>query len=382
MALGICKHFGVCGGCSTAGISYRQELAAKQAFIQERFQQFEAPILPIIPCDFPWSYRNKMEFSFSQTKEGFHFLGLMMKQGRGKVVTLDECHLVDSWFIQVLTEVKKWWGKTAFEAYYPFKDRGHFRTLTLRKTKERMVILTVSGNPAFTMPQEALFSFVEAIKHLSDSIILRVQYIAKKTPTRFEETILYGKSHIEEVLFDGKRNLRFTIKPSSFFQPNSKQAEKIYNKSVEIACLDKNETVFDLYCGTGAIGIFASFYVKNVTGIELNCDACLDAKENIEKNEVFNMKIFEGDVGEVLREDEKKETVFIDPPRAGLCPLTIKKLLKLLPKKIIYISCNPLTQEQNVKDLLKGGYKLGVIQPVDQFPHTPHIENIVALVSS
>lgn len=379
MTLGRCKHFGSCGGCSTAGISYAQELATKQKSIQEKFESFAAPILPIIPCNFPWNYRNKMEFSFSQTKEGKHFLGLMMRSGRGKVITLNECYLVEQWFIEVLELFKKWWDKSPFDAYYPFKDTGIFRTLTLRKTLEKMVILTVSGNPSFQLPQEALAAIVELLRPLCDSLILRVQYIAKKTPTRFEERILYGKGHIVEELIDAERKLCFTIKPSSFFQPNSRQAEKIYRIACAMAALEHDELVFDLYCGTGAIGIFASPFVKKVIGIELNHDACLDARANITKNGITNMEVFEGDVGQVLGENERATTVFVDPPRSGLCPLTIKKLLKLRPKKIIYISCNPNTQEQNVKDFLNNGYRVRVVQPVDQFPHTPHIENIVAL---
>jgi len=368
-----CKHFGVCGGCRLQHLPYEAQLVQKEAFVKKCFGMSVAPILASDPF---WHYRNKMEFSFAQSKKGEKFLGLMKQ--RGRVENLEECHLTHTWFLEILKKVRDWWQATNVNAYYPPTNEGLLRTLILRegmRTGEKMVLLTVSEAP---FEPRDLKTFIEAVGNV-DALILRRQIIKKKTPTRFEEILLKGKNHIHERLQDNSGHFyTFRIRGASFFQPNTFQAEKLYQKAIACAELNKNESVLDLYCGTGSLGIFASRFTSKVLGIEIVPEAVEDARFNLETNAISNMEIIEGDVGEQLAKvSYPNAIVFVDPPRAGLGPKTISHLLILQPKKIVYVSCNPVSQSADCAALL--GYEVSTIQPFDQFPHTPHIENIALL---
>lgn len=369
-----CQHFKKCGGCKYQHIPYDEQLEQKRAFVRSLFDQ---EVDPIVACDHPWHYRNKMEFSFSQDKKGNKFLGLFAK--RGRVENLEQCELTSSWFIEVLENVRSWWEDTEVTAYHPPKDMGSLRTLTLREgiyTGEKMVVLTVSGHPDFALSEEDLTEFTDAVGE-ADSILLRTQYIAKKTPTRFEERVLKGKATITEKMHDAEgQPYTFRIRAASFFQPNTKQAETLYQLALECADLHPDEIVYDLYCGTGTLGIFASKHVKKVVGIELVSDAVEDAQVNLACNDVTNMDVLCGDVGKMTLQ-EKPTTIIVDPPRAGLSAEAIKHLLDLAPEKIVYVSCNPVSQATNCEQL--EGYVVERLIPVDQFPHTPHVENIALL---
>jgi 23S rRNA (uracil1939-C5)-methyltransferase len=355
-------------------MSYRDQLAAKEALIAALFQQ---EVHPILPMSTPWYYRNKMEFSFSQSKKGERFLGLMKK--RGKVEDLKECHLTHNWFMETLRILRSWWESTGIEAYHPFRNQGILRTVTLRegvRTGEKLIMLTVA-EPALTKEEQA--SLVNALPGI-ETIILRRQIIQKKVPTFFEEKILKGSGYIHECLFSAKRRqFFFRIRGPSFFQPNTLQAEAIYKKALECAQLKGHERVLDLYCGIGSIGIFASDQAAQVVGIEIVPEAIDDLRANLALNQVTNMEVILGDVGEKLASlSFLPDVVFVDPPRAGLGCKTIAHLLALQPKKIVYISCNPSTQAADCQKL-SAVYKIASLQPIDQFPHTPHIENIALL---
>lgn len=371
-----CPHFGQCGGCKYQHISYDEQLVQKEAFVRTLFEQETDPILA---CDPPWQYRNKMEYSFSQARSGEKFLGLMRK--RGRVENLEACHLASPWFIDVLERVRAWFVESGLDAYYPPADLGSLRTLTVRegvRTSEKMVFLTVSGNPDFSLSERHIQDFIDAVGEV-DSLLLRTQFIAKKTPTRFEERLLFGKEAIHEKMFDPKGNAyTFRIRAASFFQPNTLQAEALYGLALECADLREDEIVFDLYCGTGTLGIFSSKYVRKVWGVEIVPEAVEDAQENLMLNSVPNMEISVGDVGKSVPQ-ERPSTVIVDPPRAGLSSEAIKYLISLQPEKILYISCNPATQAENCKRLEAAGYRIKRLIPVDQFPHTPHVENIAFL---
>ncbi len=373
-----CPHFGFCGGCKYQHVAYDEQLAQKQTYIATLFNREVSDIVASEPF---WRYRNKMEFSFSQARSGEKFLGLM--RGRGRVENLESCWLTSFWFMEALSFVRQWWESTNIRAYYPPKDEGTLRTLTLREgvyTGEKMAILTISGRNEYALSQKEVEEFKETLQGV-DTVVLRKQIIAKKCPTRFEQTLLKGEGRIRENLHgqDG-RVWTFSIRSDSFFQPNTRSAETLYQLALESAKLDPNDCVLDLYCGTGTLGIFASSLVKEVIGIELNSDAVADAKYNFELNGVQNMRVIEGDVGEVLGElDFSANVVIVDPPRVGLGKEALKHLMELYPSKIIYISCNPVTQTAECNTLCERGYDIVSIQPVDQFPHTPHIENIVLL---
>lgn len=367
-----CVHFKICGGCKTQDVPYEEQLHQKQVFVSSCFEQ---ATLPIIPCEPDWHYRNKMEYSFSQDRQGNKYLGLMKQ--RGRVENLYECFLTPPWFIQTLIHVRSWWEKSALTAYFPPKNSGTLRTLTLRGgvyTKEKMAILTTSEEP---IDQELLSELVKLLPEM-DSIILRKQIVKKKTPTRFEQQLLKGPGVIHEKLhhLDGQ-SLTFRVRPASFFQPCTTQAEKLYRKVLEMGDFSPEETVFDLYCGTGTLGMFVSHAVKQVIGVELVPDAVEDAHVNLHLNKISNVEVLGGDVAAILPTlPLKPSTVIVDPPRAGLGEKAIQILRTLAPKKIVYVSCNPASQ---AADCQKLGYHVSALQPVDQFPHTPHVENIALL---
>lgn len=400
-----CIHFATCGGCRWQHFSYEDQLVNKEAYIKDCFSSLLAPDLtfyPISRCETPWEYRNKMEFSFSENQAGDKFLGLMIDSSKGKVLNLTECHLVHEWFIDALKAVREWWKESNLEAYHPYKNTGTLRTLTLReglRSGDRQAMLTVSGDPKYAIHKKQISDFVQALhkaaapKENPDNfgIFVRIQQTAKGRPTEFFEMPVDGPDTIEEILHiqgaEGQHteSLKFGISPSAFFQPNTHQAEKIYSFVLQLAKIPQDAVVYDLYCGTGTLGICLAKHVKQVIGVELSRESAHDAKENIKLNGITNMKIISGSVGEVLAQLQNQseipppDVVVVDPPRAGLDPQSIRLLLTLKPSTLVYVSCNPSTQASNVHELINGGYKLECLQPVDQFPQTVHVENIAIL---
>ncbi len=395
-----CFHAPECGGCAFQAMGYPAQLKEKQAFVEKLFVPFivaHTDARSIIASDNLWRYRNKMEFSFSQNRAGERFLGLMIAGSKGKVFNLSECHLVNPWFIDVLKRVRAWWEQAGVEAYR-MNDTGSLRTMIVRegtRTGDKMVMLTVSGNPDYALKQPQLQGFIRAVKqaipfeqHERLSIFLRIQQIKKGSPTQFFEMHLHGPDHITEKLNidTGGRpaELQFKISPTSFFQPNTFQAERLYSTALQLVSMKKRH-VLDLYAGTATLGLVMALESDAVTSIELNPHALFDAQSNQEVNRIANIRLICGDVGKVLAEQMvlpdfiPPDLVIVDPPRAGLDSAAIRHILSLKPEEILYISCNPVSQVANVQEIVNAGYTLDVIQPVDQFPHTPHIENIVLL---
>ena len=377
----LCKHFPACGGCTSQDTPYDHQLQAKQAVIESLYPA--SKVLPIIPCQYPWHYRNKMEFSFSQNKAGDRFLGLILRKSRGRVFNLEECLIAPDGYAQMLSRVRTWWESTNLRAFNFRSAEGTLRTFTLRqarRTGQRMAILTVSGDPRFAITQTQLSQFIEAIDDGSISIFLQIHQAIKGQPTQFYEMHLKRPAHIVEEITLNNQLFQFKISPTSFFQPNTDQAEKLYQTALNFPSLTKGSCVYDLYCGTATLGILCAPRVKQVIGIELNPHAIFDGKMNAEINNLSNIELFRGDVAQVLAKETlpAPDLVILDPPRAGLDPPALDLLRKLSPPQILYISCNPKTQAQNILEL--PDYQIVHLQPVDQFPHTPHIENIVYMI--
>lgn len=395
-----CQHAPLCGGCSLQQMRYEAQLQEKETKVRQLFSKEISPEVfqPILPCEDPWAYRNKMEFSFSQNRAGDLFLGLMIAGSKGKVLDLKECAIVSPWFSAVLESIRNWWRASQLQAYR-MNDTGSLRTLTVREGKksgDKMVMLTVSGNPDYALSRRQLDLWVEAVLRTVTpedrerlSLFLRIHQIQKGVPTQFYEMCLHGPDHIVEHL-DVSRPLSFKISPTSFFQPNTLQAEKWYRLILEgVEALAGRELsqhrIFDLYAGTATLGLVLASRVKWVTAIELNPHAVFDGESNKQRNSIVNIDLITGDVGEVL--DQKfadpnfcpPEGVIVDPPRPGLDLKAMKQVLRLKPKYIVYVSCNPETQALNVQELMQAGYEVVRIQPVDQFPHTMHVENIAFL---
>lgn len=375
-----CTHAVECGGCSFQALAYEEQLRLKEKAIRELF---EKDPLPIIGCDTPFYGRNKMEFTFSQNRAGEKFLGLILAGSKGYVFNLQECHMASPWFAESVKAVRAFWESSDLTAYHGPSDTGHLRTLTLREsaaTGERMVILTVSGNPAYALKKDHIEAFKRSVS--ASSLFIRIQQVQKGSPTQFFEMHLEGSAHIKEILTVNERKVEFAISPTSFFQPQSRQAEKLYTRALELLSLKGDERLFDLYCGTGTMALLFAPYVKEVIGIELNPYAVIDAEEAAQRNGVHNARFLKGDVGEVLQELKGRgvtpDVVIVDPPRVGLDRAALEHLLTLLPEKILYISCNPKTQKEN-HQTLSSHYEIVALQPLDQFPHSPHIENILLL---
>ena len=374
-----CSHASYCGGCNLHGLSYPAQTKIKQEATQKIFN---FPVNPIIQAEDPFYYRNKMEFTFSQDKEKNRYLGLIMEDSRGKVFNQTSCGLCPNWMIDTLKSVNEHWSTTALEAYHMPTNAGVLRTLTCRGgvfTKERMVILGLSGNPLYALTHEELDGFKRAILKANKdcdqlSIFVVLTHIEKKVPTFTTEIHLHGKDHYTEILL-GKQ---FFISPQAFFQPNPVQAEVLYQTAFDLLNPSKDDRVLDLYCGVGSIGICLKDRVKSVFGIELNRYAVCDAKRNVQANQLSQVDIVVGDVKEVLdkHKDEPFQIVIVDPPRAGLDLKVIETLGQMRASKLLYVSCNPKTLARDVPILEAQGYRLKVLQPVDQFPQTLHLEMI------
>lgn len=368
-----CPHAGSCGGCTFQQLDYKEQLVLKQKRLKSLFTIEPEPI---IPCDPPFEYRNKMEFTFSQDKAGQRFLGLHMPQTKGRIVDLSTCQLVSPWFTKVLSQVRNWWEQTDLPAFKPHRDQGVLRTLTVRegkRTGSRMVLLTVSGKARDAITKPAL----EAFKQLFDkdvSLFLIIQQASVGRPTQFFEMHLQGPDHLTEELHVDGRILRFKISPLAFFQPNTFQAEKIYQLALNLVP-NPGDHLLDLYAGTATLGMLFAPYAKHVTSIELNPYSILDAEENLVQNQISNLSLIRGDVAEHI--PSSADCVIVDPPRSGLGIKACNLINTIDAKKILYISCNPITQSEDLAHL--SNYKLVHLQPVDQFPHTPHLETIALL---
>jgi len=385
-----CLHFGECGGCRWQHLPYEEQLRVKEERLRTLFSSApEEAFHPIIPCTPPWNYRNKMEFTFSSDKRGSRYLGLMLAGEKGKVFNLKECHLPLGWYSEAVELVRSWWLEREVDAYHPPRNSGSLRTLTLRdgqKSGDKMAILTVSGNPAYPVPKKALNELADILdsRFPGISVVLTIQQIAKGKPTRFYEMILKGKDTIRETLTlsinEQAESLDFFISPSAFFQPNPRQAEKLYSKAVELAGISQDDIVYDLYSGTGTLGLCAALAGAQVISIEQSREAVLDAKRNASHNGCHEILVIQGNVEEVLNEKDdlpNPSVILLDPPRTGLHPKALEQIRRLSPGKIVYISCNPQTQKEDIDKL--SNYRLTALQPVDQFPHTYHLENIALL---
>ncbi|MBM3201540.1 MAG: 23S rRNA (uracil(1939)-C(5))-methyltransferase RlmD [Chlamydiae bacterium] len=368
-----CQHFGECGGCKTQNIPYEEQLNNKQKFIEELF--FPHQVERIIPSPQIWEYRNKMEYTFSQDKAGKRFLGLFAK--RGKVLTLQECLLTDPWYIKTKNAVYEWWEEEDLPAFHPRKAEGLLINLILRTSPSggKMVNLLVSGNPAYALTRKQLDNFVAKVQSDQVSVFLTLKHAKEGSVTTYSEMHLAGQSYLTYSL----AGLSYHLSPTSFFQPNNYTFPILCETALKMAQLTGKERVIDLFCGLGTLGLYFARHVEEVVGVEINKAAVADARDNAERSEIHNILFFAEDVSTFIRDyEELFDLAIVDPPRAGLEKKGVEALLQLKPKKILYISCNPKTQSEDLKALLPF-YNVQKIQPLDQFPHTEHVENLLLL---
>jgi 23S rRNA (uracil1939-C5)-methyltransferase len=397
-----CPHFGVCGGCATQNYPYEKQLEQKQAQVTDLFGRMggfhDVASNSIIGCEETYHYRNKMEFTFSPhawVVDPDHIsdapdwaLGLHVPGRFDKVLDIQECWIQHP----VADEIFRWLRERIDpQKMQPYNIRSHTGFL-------RHLVIRVAG--ITTEQLEVMVNLVtsredsQLLKPLADELIATFPQVASvvnnintsKASTAYgeREIILGGKSTITEHI----RGLSFDISANSFFQTNTRQAEVLY-QHIEQACdLMGQEVIYDLYTGTGTIALSLAAKAQDVFGFEVVDSAVGDAARNALNNEIFNARFFQADLSSRYFTTHGKrlagqvpapDVIISDPPRAGMHPKLIQEILALRPKRIVYVSCNPATQVRDVRLLTEDGYSLLSIQPVDMFPHTPHVENICVL---
>lgn len=391
-----CSHYGLCGGCKWQSIPYSDQLKNKEQQVTDqlvRIGHLKIPeISPILGSEKITEYRNKLEYTFSSKRWidssaemddlsvteryglGFHIAGLF-----DKVLDIEHCYLQPSPSNEIRLFVKRFAVENGYTFFDLREQSGLLRTLVIRTTStgETMIIVV------FAYEDEALrVKLLEAIKNQFPSVSSLNWMINSKKNDSISDLdcrLYYGHEYIYERMED----LTFRIGPKSFYQTNSEQAYRLYSKVREFAQLKGNEVLYDLYTGTGTIALFLSKNVRRVVGIEYVSEAIEDAKSNALFNNIDNCSFYAGDMKEMLTpqfimDNGKPDVVVLDPPRAGVHPDVAMVISQASPEKIVYVSCNPATQARDIA-LLGEKYKILKVQPVDMFPHTHHLENIVLL---
>ena len=379
-----CPVYESCGGCQVMHLKYQAQLDWKQKKIEELFPEEAAKglIHPIISMEEPWNYRHKIYASFSNAKKGELIAGIY-EENSHKVVKTEQCliqHTLANQIIKCVADIAR---KGKIPAYNEDRQTGVLRHVYIRigeKTGQVMVVL-VTGSREFKEKNV----FVDGLRKKFPQIttILHSVNSAKTSMVLGKkETVLYGPGIIEDELC----GLKFEISAQSFYQVNPVQTEKLYETAVNFAGLTGKETVLDAYCGIGTISMVAAKQAGEVLGVEVNEAAVADAKKNAKKNNCNNVRFIAADAGEFMvqlakdKQAQKPEVVFMDPPRSGSDAKFLNSVAQLAPKKIVYISCNPVTQKNDINVLKKKGYTVEKIQAVDCFCHTWHVENIALLV--
>lgn len=394
-----CSHFGVCGGCKWQCLSYEEQLKYKQKQVFDnltRIGKVELPeFRPILGSEKTRFYRNKLEFTFSNkrwlTEEevkqdvkydqmnavGFHIPGAF-----DKVLAIDKCWLQDDISNQIRNAVRDY----AYAHNFPFFDlrtqEGLLRNIMIRtsSTGELMVVLQckVTDDEGRRKMEEILQFMADSFPQIT-SLMYVINNKCNDTIGDLDVEVFKGNDHI----FEEMEGLHFKVGPKSFYQTNSEQAYNLYKVAREFAGLTGNELVYDLYTGTGTIANFVARQARKVVGIEYVPEAIEDAKVNSDLNGIDNTLFYAGDMKDILTNDfiaehGRPDVIITDPPRAGMHNDVIDVILAAEPKRIVYVSCNPATQARDLQ-LLDGKYKVTAVQPVDMFPHTHHVENVVQL---
>ncbi|MBU1446063.1 23S rRNA (uracil(1939)-C(5))-methyltransferase RlmD [Patescibacteria group bacterium] len=392
-----CPHFDTCGGCTLQTIPYEEQLKIKESQVRESIEHIgnikEMDFKPIIGCDSEWFYRNKMEFSFGYEDDGKPLsekkiaVGLHPKYRRYDVFELKECYLESEDTGNFVKAVQKFMRDLQVAPYHSRTNSGVLRSITVREGKrsgERLVNILTSGEDF-----EPKNEFINLLTKESDkngfkaatSIYITKQVIKKGQRTRFEEELIYGEPYLLELMkLENSTELKFEILPQAFFQTNTLQAEILYAKVLELGEIKSTSTVFDLFCGTGTIGLFCAHKAKKIFGVDINQSAIENANSNAKTNDIQNATFVAGDAFKVIAElEEKPDIIIVDPPRSGLNEDLINHILKIKAKRLIYVSCNPTTLARDLKFLCEK-YKLQTVQPIDMFPHTYHVETVCELI--
>lgn len=380
----VCNHFGKCGGCLLQTMPYDMQLAYKEKHVKGILEQVSGESFefqPIIPSPEPFEYRNKMEFSFGdEFFEGPLSLGLHERGKFYEIVTVDTCKLVDSDFTIILKTVLDYFQGNGSPFYHKAKHKGYLRHLVVRKGKQtgEILINLVTSSQGELIAVE----FISTLLNLSligaiTGILHTINDSMSDTVQSDETRVLYGTEHMTEKLM----GLSFDISPFSFFQTNTLGAEKLYETVRQYIGNTKDKVIFDLYTGTGTIAQIISPVAKKVIGVEIVEAAVIKAKENASLNGITNCEFIAGDVLKVMDDlEEKPDIIILDPPRSGIHPKAINKIISFKPDTFIYISCNPKAMLVDLPVFIEAGYEVKKAVAVDMFPMTGHVETCSLLV--
>jgi 23S rRNA (uracil1939-C5)-methyltransferase len=391
-----CKYFGACGGCTWQHTQYEAQLLLKRQNVLDAFERIGSfkgvEIAQTLPSSETYFYRNKIEFSFSQQRWsleqgspdrafalGFHHIGRY-----DRVVDVDSCMLQSEVSNGILQAVKQFCESNGLDVYNSETESGYLRFLVIREGKytgERMVnLVTFDDRPAVA---SSLCNYILEQFPTLTSFVNTINSGRAQIATGELERVYHGPGTITETL--GK--YRFRISANSFFQTNTKQAEQLFEVAKGFAEFQPADIVFDLYSGAGALSIYVSDAVQKVVGIELSETSVRDAIHNAHLNGVTNCHFLQGDLKERLTKDTQwindhgpADVILLDPPRSGMHPKVVQRVGRLLPSRIVYVSCNPATQARDIRSLAEAGYSVVSIQPVDLFPQTFHVESVAKLV--
>jgi 23S rRNA (uracil1939-C5)-methyltransferase len=395
-----CKYFGICGGCKQQDLDYPTQVKFKQQQVEEIFNKmggFKGFVIEeILPSEKVFYYRNKMEFSFAEKRwltneeiksnenlEKDFALGLHVPRIFDKVLDIDECFLQSELSNKILNFTRGFFKGKNISIYSTKTHEGLLRNLVIKQSHhsdDLMVNLVTSSenNELMNNYKERLLTEIPQISTIVNNINLKKSSVAIGD----YEKILYGNGSISDSI--GK--YKFRISANSFFQTNTRQAEKLYQTALDFAEMKENEIVYDLYSGAGTISIFVSDHCGKVYAFETVDSAVKDAKENAKLNNINNVHFITADLYKsflpIVKDKQlpKPDLIILDPPRSGMHKNTVDDVITLGPQKIVYVSCNPTTQVRDIKLLTDAGYKLIKIKPVDMFPHTFHIENVALLI--
>jgi 23S rRNA (uracil1939-C5)-methyltransferase len=391
-----CEHFGVCGGCKWQMLPYEKQLQYKQNEVAQNLRRIGKvalpPVEPIMGCIDTRHYRNKLEFTFSNKRYllpheisskvmipqenalGFHIPRLF-----DKIIDINTCHLMHEPANAVKNTIRAYAAEHQYSFYDIRTHTGWLRTLIIRIATTGEVMVNVCFGYDDEPRRRQLFDHL--LQQVPSITTLLYTINGKKNDTIYDlqPQVYHGKGYIIEKLED----LQFKISPKSFFQTNTQQAERLYQVTREFAQLTGSETVYDLYCGTGSIGLFVNRQAKKIVGVEVVPEAIEDARENAGLNNISHAQFFSGDVIDIcddafFAQHGRPDVIITDPPRAGMHEKLVRKIQETAAPVVVYVSCNPATQARDL-NLLDEQYTVTRIQPVDMFPHTHHIENVVQL---
>ncbi len=379
-----CRHFGACGGCRFQHLDYGAQLAEKERQVRDalvRIGRFpEPPLEPIVPAASIYGYRNKLEYSFATGEDGGGVELGFHRAGRwDEIVGIEECLLTTELGNAIRLAVREWAREEGLQAYDQATGKGYLRHLVAREgrnTGQALVVLVTAPGERFETGY-----FTDVLRRFPE--VRSVHWAINDTPaeqTNLPTKLLWGEEAIEEEIL----GLRFRVRPSAFLQTNTEMASQLYELAREYAGLRGDENVYDLYCGTGTIGLSLAGSASAIWGLEISEEAVACAIENAELNGIENARFFAGNVGQTIEELREEagtpDLVVVDPPRAGLAGKALRRTGALGAARIVYVSCNPTTLASDLQVLRdEYGYELVVCRPVDMFPHTPHVESVSAL---